>query len=94
MKPKPKTESQPCNSIKTDNFNEEANSPSTLAARNILTTTPDPSDEEDVSRKNNDNKQIENSTENMMDVDNGGSFTPVSSVGLQSPSLQSVIVSS
>eukprot|EP00795_Rhopilema_esculentum_P014800 gene14800-5905_t len=67
---------------------KESNAASTIAARNILTTTPDPSDDED----GKDSKEKQTKDDNVMDVDkeeNDGANS-----GLNSSSLAEVHVTS
>eukprot|EP00794_Sanderia_malayensis_P003010 gene3010-3468_t len=91
------TDTKQCNSMNVDFPEKESISPSTIAARNILTTTPDPSDEEDNKENNARNKQLAQTTTTTstsdirMDIDqdvgnSSASMTNVNNV-LESPSI-------
>ena len=67
---------------------KESNAASTIAARNILTTTPDPSDDEE----GKDNKEKKTKDDNVMDVDKEENDDANS--GLNSSSLAEIHVTS
>lgn len=63
----PSSAQKPSKTVQFDLKKEPANTASTIAARNILTTTPDPSDDEENKENGTANKIAGNATE--MDID-------------------------
>ena len=90
---KPNATSKSSHCVSMD-LEENENTASTIAARNILTTTPDPSDDDENKEHDSKTKHVTNMADSVMDIDQGTNSYPSVTTGLETTTSASLSVSS